>query len=201
MDTPTDTGPDPSWRLRRPQPSISGPAEVPGPPPPPAGIHPSAGDANAVPASSLVDDAVPSAPPSPPADPAPTPPPPPPPASTDVTPASSAAVAEADDDRTAAATLETQPALDPGVISGAASAAPAPAGATASEGSTELAADLVAAATTAEAEDAAHAAAPAGPAEESSSPLQGKHSLSWHFQPSMELYESCGGHMAILLCS
>lgn len=180
MDTPTDTGPDPSWRLRRAQPSISGPAEVPGPPPTPAGSIPSAGDANAVPAATLVDDAVPGAPPSPPADPAPAPPPPPPPASTDVTPASSAAFAEADDDRTAAATLEPQPAQDPGLISGAASAAPAPAGAIASEGSTQMPSDLVAA-TTVEAEDDAHAAAPAGPAEEFSNPLQGKHSLSWPF--------------------
>ena len=177
MDTPTDTGPDPSWRLRRPQPPISGPAEVPGPPPPPAGSNPSDGDADAVPAPLVVDDAVPSAPPAPPADPAPTPPPPPPPASTNVTPASSAAFSAADDDRIAAASLVTQPAQGPGLISGAASAAAAPAGATASEGSTQLPSDLVAA-TTAEADDDAHAAAPAGPAEECSSPLQGMHSLS-----------------------
>ncbi|KAL0042198.1 hypothetical protein WJX77_005937 [Trebouxia sp. C0004] len=84
-----------------------------GPPPPPAGSNRSAGDATAVPASSLVDDAIPSAPPSPPADPAPTPPPPPPPASTDVTPA---AFSVADNDRTAAAFLETQPAQGPGSI-------------------------------------------------------------------------------------
>ena len=177
MDTPTDTGPDPSWRLRRPQPPISGPAEVSGPPPPPAGSNPSDGDADAVPAPLVVDDAVPSAPPAPPADPAPTPPPPPPPASTNVTPASSAAFSAADDDRIAAASLVTQPAQGPGLISGAASAAAAPAGATASEGSTQLPSDLVAA-TTAEADDDAHAAAPAGPAEECSSPLQGMHSLS-----------------------
>jgi len=63
------------------------------------------------------------------------------------------------------------------LISGAASAAAAPAGATASEGSTQLPSDLVAA-TTAEADDDAHAAAPAGPAEDCSSPLQGMHSLS-----------------------
>ncbi|KAA6420161.1 MAG: hypothetical protein FRX49_09824 [Trebouxia sp. A1-2] len=171
MDTPTDTGPDPSWRLRRPQPSIFGPAEVSGPPPPPAGSFPSARDATAVPASNFVDDAVPSAPPSPPADPAPIPPPPPPPASTAVTPASSAAFSAEDDDRTAAATLETHPAQDPDLISGAVSAAPAPAGATASGRLTQLPSDLVAA-TAAEAEDDAHAAAPAGPAEESSSHLQ-----------------------------
>ena len=198
MDTPTDTGPDPSWRLRRPQPSMSGPAEVPGPPPPPAGSIPSAGDANAIPASSLVDDAIPSAPPSPPADPAPTPSPPPLLASTDVTPASSAAFAEADDDRTAAASLETQPTQGRALISGAASAAPTPADATASEGSTQLPSDLVAA-TTAAAEDDAHAAAPAGPAEEFSNPLQGKpHSLSWPFQCILELYASRGDQLAVL---
>ncbi|DBA84938.1 TPA: hypothetical protein ACH3X2_005680 [Trebouxia sp. C0005] len=117
-----------------------------------------------VPASNFVDDAVPSAPPSPPADPAPIPPPPPPPASTAVTPASSAAFSAEDDDRTAAATLETHPAQDPDLISGAVSAAPAPAGATASGRLTQLPSDLVAA-TAAEAEDDAHAAAPAGPAE------------------------------------
>lgn len=166
MDTPTDTSPDPSWRLRRPQPSVSGPAEVPGPPPPPAGSNPSAED---VPASSRIDDAVPSAPPSPPADLATTPPTPPPPASTAVTPVSSAAFSVVDDDRTATASLETQPAPGPSLTSGA-SAAAAPARATASEGSTLLPSDLVAA-TTAEAEDDAHAAAPAGPAEESTSPM------------------------------
>lgn len=177
---------------------MSGPAEVPGPPPPPASSIPSAGDANAVPASSLVDDAIPSAPPSPPADPAPTPSPPPLLASTDVTPASSAAFAEADDDRTAAASLETQPTQGRALISGAASAAPTPADATASEGSTQLPSDLVAA-TTAAAEDDAHAAAPAGPAEEFSNPLQGKpHSLSWPFQCILELYASRGDQLAVL---
>ena len=176
MDTPTDTGPEPSWRLRRPQFSISGHAEVAGPPPPPAGSNSIAGDANAVPAN----DAVPSTPPSPPADPAPTPPPPPPLASTDVTPASRAAFSAADGNRTAAASLETQPTQGPSLISGAASAAAAPAGATASEWPIQLPGDLVAA-TTAEAKGDAHAAAPAGLAQEFSSPLQGDHLLSWPF--------------------
>lgn len=172
MDTPTDTGPDPSFRMRRPQThQVTDAAEdKAAPPAPPAG-----------------NNVVPTAPPSPPAATPGAPPPPPPPSPGGITSRSTApasASPAAEDAVAAAATpvAMTDPAESAGSHGEDRSATPASAPATTSQTAGQLPSDLDAALSR-EAVDDAHAAAPAGPADESGSPMTGMPFTCWQLRP------------------
>ncbi len=187
MDTPTDTVSDSSWRLRRPQAYASGSGGVPGPPSDRvADPTAPARDANAVPGPPAEGDHIPTPPPPPPppADgPHATPlsaaavlaPPRPPPALIESPPEASGSLARA------AAVPVTDLAGDAGLIGESRSATPALDTTAVAVGATDGPGQLplqLNGALTAEPVDVAHAAAPAGPAEDGAGQAEGTQSSS-----------------------